>query len=172
VTDEISSAVREFSGGLFRLVYRIVGDREQAMDITQDVFVKVLREPGRVRDKTRLVPYLFRSAYNTALNFKRDLSRREAKAEWLRQELAPANPGRPDLLLESEETAARLNEALGSLADRQREALALRFFSELTITEIAAAMLISQASVRVHICLLYTSPSPRDRTRSRMPSSA
>ncbi len=151
VTDDVSNAVREFSGGLFRLVHRIVGDREQAMDLTQDVLVKVLLKPGHLRDKTRLGPYLFRSAYNAALNLKRDLSRREAKTEWLRQELAPANPGRPDLLLESQETASRLGEALASLADRQKEALTLRFFGELTIADIATAMRISQASVRVHI---------------------
>ena len=32
--------------------------------------------------------------------------------------------------------------------------------------------LLSQAAIQNHTCLLYTSPSPRDRTRSRMPSSA
>ena len=36
----------------------------------------------------------------------------------------------------------------------------------------AAAMICIGAVGRTHVCLLYTSPSPRDRTRSRMPSSA
>ena len=36
----------------------------------------------------------------------------------------------------------------------------------------AAGLLIRKSLVVVHGCLLYTSPSPRDRTRSRMPSSA
>ena len=151
MTDIVSRTVQELSDGVFRLINRIVGDREDAMDLTQNVFVKVLQEPLRIRDSSKLKPYIFSAAYNTALNFKRDISRRKAKVELCKDELAPANPEQPDQLLESSENSARLNDALGSLAPRQREALALRFFSELTTAEIAAAMAISQGSVKVHI---------------------
>jgi RNA polymerase sigma factor (sigma-70 family) len=121
------------------------------MDLTQNVFVKVLQEPLRIKDSSKLKPYIFRSAHNTALNFKRDIARRKAKVELYKEELAPASPVQPDQLLESSENSARLNDALSSLAPRQREALALRFFSELTTAEIAAAMAISEGSVKVHI---------------------
>ena len=41
-----------------------------------------------------------------------------------------------------------------------------------TISPLSLAQSIQQGSADVQVCLLYTSPSPRDRTRSRMPSSA
>jgi len=151
VTDSISNTIQELSGKVFRLIHRIVSDREQAKDLTQDVFVKVLREPERVRDLTKLKPYIFRSAYNTALNFKRDLSRRQAKTEFIKEELTLVNPRQPDLLLESVEVSNHVKGALDSLADKQREALMLRFYSDLVIAEIADVMAVSQGSVKVHI---------------------
>lgn len=151
VTDIVSRTVQELSDGVFCLINRIVGDREHAMDLTQNVFVKVLLEPLRVKDSSKLKPYIFRSAYNTALNFKRDFARRKATVELYKEELTPANPAQPDQLFEASESSARINDALSSLAPRQREALALRFYSELTTTEIAVAMAISEGSVKVHI---------------------
>jgi RNA polymerase sigma-70 factor (ECF subfamily) len=151
VNDIVSRTVQELSDGVFRLINRIVGDREHAMDLTQNVFVNVLQEPLRVKDSSKLKPYILRSAYNTALNFRRDFSRRKAKLALHKEELTPPNPAQPDQLLESAEASSRLDHALASLAPRQREALALRFFSELTTTEIAVAMVISEGSVKVHI---------------------
>ena len=40
------------------------------------------------------------------------------------------------------------------------------------VVDLTRGTTIEENGVRVHTCLLYTSPSPRDRTRSRMPSSA
>lgn len=151
MTETISRTVQELSDKVFHLINRIVRDREHAMDLTQDVFVKILREPDRIRDMSKLKPYIFRSAYNMALNFKRDLSRRQAKVELFKEELHPANPAQPDQLVESAETSAHLNDALDSLAPKQKSALALRFFGELTIAEIAVAMEISDGTVKVHI---------------------
>ena len=45
-------------------------------------------------------------------------------------------------------------------------------FAEYTLNMTKGITDISQDIYWLHICLLYTSPSPRDRTRSRMPSSA
>lgn len=151
MTEIISSIVHELSDKVFHLINRIVRDREHAMDLTQDVFVKILREPDRIRDRDKLKPYVFRAAYNIALNFKRDNSRRQAKVEIFKDDLRPANPAQPDQLVESAEISAYLNDALDLLAPKQKKAIALRFFAELTITEIAVAMEISDGTVKVHI---------------------
>ena len=44
--------------------------------------------------------------------------------------------------------------------------------SYVVATDIAATITPTSSSSKIYVCLLYTSPSPRDRTRSRMPSSA
>ena len=55
--------------------------------------------------------------------------------------------------------------------DRSIE-LALRQSAELTGADRTYVFLLSDSGTQISNCLLYTSPSPRDRTRSRMPSSA
>ena len=65
----------------------------------------------------------------------------------------------------------RLDEALKSLAEfdpRRSQVVELKYFGGLNNEEIAGVLKISKNTV----CLLYTSPSPRDRQKSRMPSSA
>ncbi|MCK4572758.1 MAG: sigma-70 family RNA polymerase sigma factor [candidate division Zixibacteria bacterium] len=145
------AVIHRLSNRVFGLTYRIVRDREQAKDITQDVFVKVLQEAGRIRDRDRIEPYILKSAYNAALNARRDTSRQQAKAELIGEHLSPGEPSRPDQHLENAETRSRLYRALEQLAVRQKEALALRFFAEMSVTEIARAMKISEGSVKTHI---------------------
>ena len=59
--------------------------------------------------------------------------------------------------------------ALKVLQRLQRDALVLTEGADVTILGPGDGL---EATITVHDCLLYTSPSPRDRTRSRMPSSA
>ena len=50
--------------------------------------------------------------------------------------------------------------------------LSEEFINEFNVTDLDWKLLESSLHMNSNICLLYTSPSPRDRTRSRMPSSA
>ena len=61
-------------------------------------------------------------------------------------------------------------EAKDALPAAQPQAVALP--DDEVLYELADLFRVFGASTRIKICLLYTSPSPRDRTRSRMPSSA
>jgi len=149
--ENMVAVIHRLSNRVFGLIYRIVRDREQAKDITQDVFVKVLQEAGRIRDRDRIEPYILKSAYNAALNARRDTSRQQAKAELIGEYLSPGEPSRPDQHLENAETRSRRYRALEQLAVRQKEALALRFFAEMSVTEIARAMKISEGSIKTHI---------------------
>jgi RNA polymerase sigma factor (sigma-70 family) len=141
VTDSISEAIQTYADALFRLVLRIVGDREEAKDLTQDVFVKVLSGAGRLREPERIKSYLFTTAYRRALNARRNADRR-------RQMLREVNP---PTTVDSTEEALLLDRELRQLSSKQRQALTLRFYGDLTIIEIADAMGISAGSVKVHI---------------------
>ena len=83
----------------------------------------------------------------------------------------------------NEEQAAQLKRAFDKLSAKQKEILYLRFYQGLDYEQIADVLdmkyqslrnAVSRAikNLRGDICLLYTSPSPRDRQKSRMPSSA
>jgi RNA polymerase sigma factor (sigma-70 family) len=156
VTDSISEAVHKYADALFRLALRIVGDREEAKDITQDVFVKVLSNTARLREPERIKSYLFTTAYRQALNARRNTVRR-------RQMLREVNPR---TTVESTEEALLLDRAMRELSNKQRQALALRFYGDLTIAEVADAMSISTGSVKVHIARGLTNLKNRLQTET------
>jgi len=156
VTDLISEAIQKCADALFRLVLRIVGDREEAKDLTQDVFVKVLSSTERLREPEKIKSYLFTTAYRQALNSRRNTARR-------RQILQEVNP---PPTVESTEEALLLDCAMRELSNKQRQALTLRFYGDLTIAEIADAMGISTGSVKVHIARGLTNLKNRFQTKT------
>ena len=94
-----------------------------------------------------------RAAYHAALNAVRDRKRHEQIQERLQNE--PVLPGMssseqdcPDSNLQLRH---RLFQALESLPPKQREAIELRFYGDLTVDEISVAMGISDGSVKVHL---------------------
>lgn len=104
------------------------GDGAAAEDVVQNVFTKLLE--GRVPAPAEPRPYLYRAVRNTALNARRDESRRRP---WPEEEPAfESAPGRED-----EREAMEL--ALEALPPGQRAVVVLKVWGELTFEEIAAA---------------------------------
>ncbi|MBE0565331.1 MAG: RNA polymerase sigma factor [Krumholzibacteria bacterium] len=132
----------------FNSALRILGDRDEALDIAQDVVVNVHGRLTAQAEPVQLRAYAARAAVNRALNLKRDSARRLDKLAAIRPEAARGNTeGRA----EHAQRRAVLDAALAALAERQGEALTLRFLGELSIAEIAAAMGISEGAVKTHL---------------------
>jgi len=151
INNQFAETIKSFSQGVFRLIYRIVHDREEALDLTQDVFVKILDNPSRIKDKTKMKAYIFKTAYHHALNARRNRQRHRAGDEYLKEEQSRLSNEPTDTLPEQEERQRTLKLALEKLPTRQKESLNFRFYGELTIVEIARAMGISEGSVKVHL---------------------
>src|SRR3954452_20856031 len=56
---------------IFLQIYRIVGNVDDAQDLTQEVFIKVLQRHGQVKDSDKAAHWLSRIATNTAIDFLR-----------------------------------------------------------------------------------------------------
>ncbi|MEV0390888.1 sigma-70 family RNA polymerase sigma factor [Nonomuraea sp. NPDC050643] len=126
---------------LVRLAVLLVGDRESAEDVVQDVF-------SRLHGKR---PGVLSLAYVRVcvLNASRSVLRRRGVAA------RAAAPGRMDEPVGSAETAALLGEsrqemltALGRLPRRQREILILRYYLDLSDADIAQATRVKESTVR------------------------
>jgi len=148
VSEDVAAAMRRLSDGAFGLIRRMVRDREEALDLTQDVLVRVLsrRRPDSPAD---LKAYAMRAAYRAALNALRDRKRHARIHDRLAAEQR-SRPDNPDAI-ETAERKRMIAEALGELPPKQREAISYRFFGELAVAEIAAAMGISEGAVKVHL---------------------
>jgi len=151
MTDPITDWIHRFSKDVFRLIHRIVDDREEAFDLSQELFVKLLRHRPSATDDAGVRAYLLKAAYRTALNAKRNRSRRRSLADEAATFIGPTAPRDAHGSLEQAELRTQVHRALEGLADRQREALTLRYYGDMRIPEIAAAMGISEGSVKMHM---------------------
>jgi RNA polymerase sigma-70 factor (ECF subfamily) len=122
---------------VFRLAYRILGDRQDAEDIAQDTFVTAYRSIATFRGDGPIGAWLRTIATRLAIRRAADRSR-ETRLSPLIDDADATEPG-PLAAVLSEESGAAVRRAIGALSEAQREVVALRLFGELTLQEIADA---------------------------------
>ncbi|MBO3751822.1 SigE family RNA polymerase sigma factor [Streptosporangiaceae bacterium NEAU-GS5] len=140
---DVAKLFAEHHLGLVRLALLMVGDQATAEDVVQEAFARTHVGRRRLRDPDRALAYI-RSA---VLNGCRSVLRRRSVV------FRRAEPYEPPIW--SAESAVMLSEdrrevlaGLRDLPRRQREALVLRYYLDLSVGEIADAMRISGSSVR------------------------
>lgn len=133
---------------IMRFVLRATGDREDALDLFQETWLRAYRAYRQIDSAEGLRPWLFRIASNLCLNRKRDRARRArviADAEF-HEEHAGAVPA-------THETILDLKSMLGRLPNKQRHALMMRKFGGLEYGEIAIALGCSEEAARADVYL-------------------
>lgn len=144
--------VQRYRDLVFSLAYRMLYRREEALDVTQEVFLRLhLMLPG-YRTSGSFAAWLYR----LALNRTRDYRRSRAFRDRLRESSLEHNPEpvgyrvqQPDQQLFSREMRQALEQAVADLKDKQREVFLLYYFHHLHLQEIAAATGYSLANVKV-----------------------
>lgn len=137
---------------IFLLIYRIVGNLEDAQDLTQEAFIKALQREEQLRDPEKAAHWLSRIATNTAIDFLR----RHGRIQFTELEGVAEPPSgpvseTPEQILLRRERRAWLEEGLQILTERERLALLLRDVEELPPGEVARRLGCSKATVRSHI---------------------
>ena len=130
----------EHQQGVFRYLCRIVGRTETARDLTQEVFLRVTRSTVPAADAAGRRAWVFKIARNLALNHLRD-RRPEAGHVELVDSVEPA----------VQELGAAIRQALGALADLDRDVFLLREDAGLSYDEIGAACDLSLEAVRARL---------------------
>ena len=135
--------------------FRMLGNRQDAEDVTQEVFLEAYRSLKRFRFESKLSTWLYRIAVNRSLNHQRkrklerwlslDFEVGEGSAEESAFPDTAANG--PDRLVEKKDVERIVQEAISKLPERQRIALLLHRYEELPYQEIAKIMDVSVASV-------------------------
>ncbi len=141
------SLVKRYQGPLLNFLFRFVGDRGMAEDLTQEVFLRVYEAAHRFQERGRVSSWVFKIAYNLAVN---ELKRRSRAMKYLRESAsrdeALAEYPAPDMTAGYELNEA-IESAMGELPDNQRAALLLRVREGLSYREIAEALDLSVQSV-------------------------
>lgn len=130
--------------------YGFVHNREDAEDIAQEVFISFYQSLGKFRGECSVATWLHRIAVNQCVDHCKSLRERIKKINVEEWELT-ANPSSDDLLawehLAENEMKELLYHALDGLPERQRVALILSKYEDLSYRQIADVMKISVSSV-------------------------
>src|SRR5262245_61459433 len=146
--DPLAVLHRDHYPSLVRLASLVLGDIGLAEQVVQDAFVKLHLRWGGLRQLDRAPAYLRSSVLNGARSQLRGQKVRDRHDA--RRTAAPA-AGTPEGSAIAAAEHERVVAALRGLPERQREALALRYFLDLPEAEIAAAMGVSAGSVKTHV---------------------
>jgi RNA polymerase sigma-70 factor (sigma-E family) len=117
-----------------RLAYLLTGDRALAEDIAQDAFVRLAGRLAHLRDQGAFGPYLRRTVVNLSRSYFRRRKVERAYLDRARGALGHGEPGVRDRSVEDREV---LWAAMGRLSARQRAAIVLRFYEDLSEAQIA-----------------------------------
>jgi RNA polymerase sigma-70 factor, ECF subfamily len=151
--------VIRYGDRVFNLVLRLVGDRAEAEDIGQEVFVTVFKSIETFRGEAKLSTWLLRIAANHAKNRIKYLSRRAGENGRLdgAPEAALADLGKtplhghvraPDAALEAAERGNAIERAIAALEEDQRLVVILRDVEELSYEEICEVTGLPEGTVK------------------------
>jgi len=140
---------------IFNFMYRMVGERGAAEDLTQEVFLKVYEALPGFRKAAMFSTWLYRIAHNHCLNALKGRGR-EVAVSALTKDPANGNPvtalvdpsASPEERLEQQELRAVVQEKLAELTPEHRAVLVLRDIQGLSYDEIATALELEDGTVR------------------------
>ena len=143
-TAMFSEFVELRSHALLRTAYLMVGDHQLAQDLLQEALIKTFIAWPRLRDPERVDSYVRRTIVTTAISWRRRRSFHERPVSSL-----------PDALgadeVESLATHRVLIAHLRGLPPRQRAAIVLRYYEDLSVAQTAEVMGCSEGAVKSHV---------------------
>ena len=150
--------VDKFQHRLVAILHHLVGHAQEAEDLAQEVFLRVYRARKDYHPRAKFSTWFFTIANNVASNWFRR-RQRKPMAQLEVHESGPLGPRpaenllfdpspSPDHRLDHEELAAVVQKALAQLNERQRLAVVLNKFEDMTYQEIAEVMQVSTKAVK------------------------
>jgi len=154
--DACSELVAEHQRMVYQLSLNLLGDHNEALDLSQEVFLRVFRTLHGFRGQSALRTWIYRIVVNQARNRQRWWRRRHRSQQvslddhiHAHGELpAPGNGGSPDRILGQKQLADRIRESLDRLPFDQRTAIVLREIDGLSYEEIGFSLGIAVGTVK------------------------
>lgn len=138
--------VKEYQETVANLCYRLVGNKLEVDEVTQQVFVELYMALPRFRHESRLSTFIYRITVNVVSKMLKHESRfvsYDSSQEYTSNDYQHS---REDQLMKEEQTR-RLHQAIGHLKPEQRTALVLSVFNDFSYNDIAEVMQVSLSKV-------------------------
>jgi RNA polymerase sigma-70 factor (ECF subfamily) len=155
--------VKLYERRVFGLVHRMLGRRDEAEDVAQEVFVQVFKAIGQFRGDSKLSTWIYRIAVNLCKNRTKYLARRHADEQDELEYVAERNAmeqakgstvsavDRPDELVSGMQIELIVSRAIAALEPEFRECLVLRDVEDLSYEEIAEITGLPDGTVKSRI---------------------
>jgi len=127
---------------VYSIAYGVVRQREEALDIVQEVFIKLFRSIKNFRGKSQFYTYLYRMAMNTAIDHTRKAGKQVTSSLDAEGSFEPSDEPEkgPERILLQKELEERVKLAMDSLPPEQKAAIVFRDVEGLSYQEMAEAM--------------------------------
>ena len=156
--DAFESIVREYEKKVYNLALRMCGDREDALDASQEAFIKAYNSLGSFRGDSRFSVWLYRIVTNACLDLLRAKKRRaevsltsdDGDDEGAETQIADESLS-PERLYEKKLLRETLQRGLNSLGEDQRSILLLREIQGFSYEEIGGILSLESGTVKSRI---------------------
>lgn len=149
--DAADRLIRFYYRDIFSFVYRQTAHQELAQDLTQEIFISVLRSlPGYAPGKASFRTWLYRIASNKLVDYFRSAYHRHAQLQVDLDSVTLFAEDSMDEFLQENELRRQAVEALGTLPFSQQQILRLKFFGNATFEEIASALSMPLGTVKTN----------------------
>lgn len=141
-TDLFAVIIERYQGKLFAYLYRLIGSRDEAEDLLQDVFIKAFKNMQSYDTERKFSSWIYRIAHNEAINYikrrslKRFISWEDITTTKDKLMSNSAEDGADKLWLRKE-TIGEVDEAINKLPMKYKQVLLLRYYSENSYEEIS-----------------------------------
>jgi RNA polymerase sigma-70 factor (ECF subfamily) len=150
--------VKEHTGKVIALAWRLVGNREEAEDLAQEAFLRLHRSLPKFRGESRISTWLYRTTTRLAIDYLRR-ERIKRKLFFFRQdnnapdpvELARDTRNDPGRTFQSQEAMQALRKSMEKLSSRQQVVFTLRHYEGLPLKEIAEHLGLEIGTVKAHL---------------------
>jgi RNA polymerase sigma-70 factor, ECF subfamily len=146
---EFRTFYQEHLGMIYRYVYSKVGNREEAEDLTTQIFMKAARGINVERGQQPMQKWLFQVAHTTIADYWRQYYRADVRSLEELLEAGWEGPIEEEMLTGNPAPAEKVRALLLLLPEQQREVLTCRFLLNLSIKETALRIGITEANVKV-----------------------
>lgn len=150
--------VKEHSGKIIALAWRLIGHRDDAEDLAQEAFLRLYRSLGEFRGDSRVSTWLYKTTTRLAIDYLRR-ERLKRKLFFFRSndesqdpiDLASAPNENPALAAQTHQAMQRLRLSLGKLSPRQQTIFMLRHYEGLPLKVIAEHLNLEIGTVKAHL---------------------
>ena len=147
--------MRKYYPRILNFIYRFIGNREIAEDLSQDVFMKVYKSAWRYRPRSKFQTWLYTIAKNVSLNELRRKRKmmvsldetHDSGENELRKEIAHPDDD-PSQAVLAKEKVALIQAAINDLPENQKMAVILKRYENFSYAQIAATLNITDKAVK------------------------